>query len=82
MHTPSLIANPFALMMDPQAVLDAVERSERLGRLERRICRPLDKPLIPKADAANDASVDGVDPLAADDDNDLDIVTGFGVTRL
>lgn len=40
--------NPFALMMTPDTVLQAVERSERLGSLQRRICRPLDKPLIPK----------------------------------
>ncbi len=37
-------ANPFILMMDPQAVLSRVEHSERLERLQRRICRPLDKP--------------------------------------
>ena len=43
----SLYANPFALMMDPQAVLEAMERSERLNRLQSRVCRPLDKPLIP-----------------------------------
>jgi hypothetical protein len=42
------VANPFALMMDPQAVLQAMERSERLQHLQRRICRPLDKPLIPR----------------------------------
>ena len=40
--------NPFDLMMNPENVLQAVERSERLGALQRRICRPLDKPLIPK----------------------------------
>ena len=38
-----LTANPFALMMDPAAVLRAVEQSQRLLNLRRRICRPLDK---------------------------------------
>lgn len=37
--------NPFAMMIDPQAVLQAVERSERLQRLQRRVCRPLDEPV-------------------------------------
>jgi hypothetical protein len=40
-------ANPFALLMDPQAVLRAIENSERLERLHSRVCRPLDKPLLP-----------------------------------
>lgn len=39
------VSDPFALMMNPEAVLRAVERSERLARLQRRVCRPLDKPL-------------------------------------
>lgn len=47
MEKQNLYANPFALMMDPQAVLAAMEGSERLNRLQSRICRPLDKPLIP-----------------------------------
>ena len=60
-------ANPFGLMMNPQAILAAVERSERLGGLQRRVCRPLDKPLIPRvaksgavieADAHEDAADD------------------------
>jgi hypothetical protein len=38
--------NPFAMMIDPQAVLTQIEHSERLERLSRRICRPLDKPLL------------------------------------
>jgi len=49
MQKQSIYANPFALMMDPQAVVEAMERSERLNRLQSRICRPLDKPLIPLA---------------------------------
>jgi hypothetical protein len=40
-------ADPFALMMNPQAILQAMERSDRLQHLERHICRPLDKPLVP-----------------------------------
>jgi hypothetical protein len=43
-----ITGNPFALMMDPEAVLQAVERSERLSTLKSKIYRPLDKPLIPK----------------------------------
>lgn len=39
-------ANPFALMLDPAAVFAQLERSQRLEALERRICRPLDKPLL------------------------------------
>lgn len=37
-------ANPFALMLDPQSVLSRIECSERLARLQRRVCHPLDKP--------------------------------------
>jgi hypothetical protein len=39
-------SNPFALMMNPEAVLAAIAGSERLARLGSRICRPLDKPLV------------------------------------
>jgi hypothetical protein len=52
-----------------------MERSERLNGLARRVCRPLDRPLIPKMldgellndDAAIDAdtSDDEQDPLEA-----------------
>jgi hypothetical protein len=40
-------SNPFALLVSPEAVCQAVAHSERLSRLRRRVCRPLDKPLIP-----------------------------------
>ena len=41
-----IVANPFALMLNPAEVFQAIERSDRLERLQRRVCRPLDKPLI------------------------------------
>lgn len=40
----TMIANPFQLMLNPEAVLAAVERSERLSQLNRHLCRPLDRP--------------------------------------
>ena len=61
MEKQSLYANPFALMMDPQAVLEAMERSERLNRLQSRICRPLDKPLIPLVNSEGQAFDSEVD---------------------
>jgi hypothetical protein len=51
--------NPFALMIDPQAVLAQIECSERLERLHRRVCRPLDKPLLGGAQEAGDETADG-----------------------
>ncbi|MBX3619109.1 MAG: hypothetical protein KF891_03835 [Rhizobacter sp.] len=51
MPTSEILANPFALMMNPAEVLEAVERSSRLDRLQRRVCRPLDKPLIAKKES-------------------------------
>ncbi len=58
-------ANPFALMMDPDAVFAAIAGSDRLARLHSRICRPLDKPLpvaVPE---------EVRDPLAFDDGDDF-----------
>ncbi len=46
MHKQHPVSDPFALMMDPQRVIQAMERSDRLARLQRRVCHPLDKPLI------------------------------------
>ncbi len=62
--------NPFALMIDPQAVLAQIENSERLERLQRRVCRPLDKPLL--GVVADDdgwsgpAEADSAEPAPAD----------------
>jgi hypothetical protein len=60
-----LAANPFALLMDPEAVFKAIANSERLERLHSRICRPLDRPLLPHAPAEGPAPDDfGMDELA------------------
>lgn len=54
--------NPFMLMMNPEVVLAAIEKSERLGQLNSQMCRPLDR--IPAgapeaiADAEGDAESD------------------------
>lgn len=44
MSQETLAHNPFMMMLNPEVVLAAVERSEKLGRLNRRMCHPLDKP--------------------------------------
>jgi hypothetical protein len=35
--------NPFMLMLNPEVVLAAIEKSERLSQLNRHLCRPLDR---------------------------------------
>jgi len=47
MKAQNLRVDAFTLMMNPQVVLQAMERSERLQGLARHVCRPLYKPLIP-----------------------------------
>lgn len=49
MYTPAALANPFALLMDPDTVFKTLANSGHLDRLQSRVCRPLDKPLIPRA---------------------------------
>ncbi len=50
--------SPFAQLIDPKAFSMAVAHSERLARLKRRVCRPLDKPLIPLARSAAQVQCD------------------------
>lgn len=56
------LTHPFAQLVDPEALASAVAHSERLARLRSRVFRPLDKPLIPRRDAAalEDAAVDAL----------------------
>ncbi len=43
-------ANPFALMLNPEQVISAMERSDQLRHLKLRRLRPLDRPWIPLAE--------------------------------
>ena len=75
MSTLQEIANPFALLLDPQQVLASIEHSDRLERLHRRVCRPLDKPAPqskkPGAAAAAHSFDQSVDPDGDDSADDL-----------
>jgi hypothetical protein len=63
MRNSAVQRNPFALMMDPQSVIAAMEGSERLARLQRHICRPLDRTNTPGdglgAHASPDDDIEG-----------------------
>ena len=67
MTTTALALNPFSLMMEPELVLQTMERSQHLRGLRRHKLRPLDKPLIPYTKealanrAAYDAAIDAED---------------------
>ncbi len=43
MAHPAPDRNPFMLMINPEVVLAAMEKSERLSQLTRQLCRPLDR---------------------------------------
>ena len=61
-------SNPFVMMTDPETILQAVERSERLNRLSRKVYRPLDRPLIPKVGAKDLAEFDNEIDAAVEDE--------------
>ena len=67
MHA-STLSNPFIMMTDPETILQAVERSERLNRLNRKVYRPLDRPLIPKVGARELAEFDSEIDAAIEDE--------------
>ncbi|WP_201451512.1 hypothetical protein [Hydrogenophaga sp. BPS33] len=60
MSTTATRLNPFVLMLDPEAVISAMETSATLSSLRQHICRPLDKPLIPKIRDAATRAFDAV----------------------
>jgi hypothetical protein len=69
MHKSEVSANPFALMMNPEAVIAAMNRSERLRRLTSHVCRPLDKPTPLKPLVGISAAVEtSLEAEQADDD--------------
>ena len=64
------LIGPFSLIVNPQAVFDAMQRSERLQGLHRRIYRPLGHPPAvgrePERDAENTAFDAGPEEEADD----------------
>ena len=64
----SVVANPFMLMVQPEVVLAAIEKSERLGRLNRHLCRPLDRQTVVGQAAAVEAD-DDIDEAESDGDD-------------
>ena len=61
----SQVRNPFMLMIEPEVVLAAIENSERLGRLNRHLCRPLDRQITP-GQAPSATVVDDADEVDED----------------
>jgi hypothetical protein len=60
-------ADPFGMLVDPQAVVLALEGSQRLECLNRRVCRPLDrvpprKPGTPEREACDRSAERESDP--------------------
>ena len=70
------LANPFVMMTDPETILLAVERSERLNRLNRKVYRPLDRPLIPKVNAKELADFDNEIDAAVEIEVEDDVLVG------
>jgi hypothetical protein len=70
MHASSHAANPFGMLIDPAAVQRALEGSQRLECLNRRICRPLDRVMPPKADEGERAGFDAAAEAQTSDDTD------------
>lgn len=57
--------NPFMMLTNPEVVLAAIAKSERLGKLNRQLCRPLDRPAPASADRS--ADIGGEEPDDAED---------------
>ena len=73
-----VVGDPFAMLINPQAVLTAIEQSGRLGALNSRVCRPLDKPLIPKRESEDQrGSFDDAADEARDAVGDTELGTTY-----
>jgi hypothetical protein len=72
--------NPFMLMINPEVILAAVEKSERLSQLNRHMCRPLDRPMgavAAAAGAANDEADADADAQEGEGEGEGDADTGI-----
>ncbi|MGS0755136.1 hypothetical protein ACVBEH_10775 [Roseateles sp. GG27B] len=61
------LVSPFAMLLNPEHVIQAVEHSELLNHLNSHIYHPLDKPLIVKGLATAAADFDRLVDEAADE---------------
>jgi hypothetical protein len=59
-------ADPFGMLIDPQAIVRALEGSQRLECLNRRVCRPLDRMPPGKGQSPGDEPVQGSSGRAFD----------------
>ena len=59
MTQPAAARNPFMLMINPEIVLAAMEKSPRLSQLNRHLCRPLDRVGPPGTGALATGGCDG-----------------------
>jgi hypothetical protein len=67
MSEQALAHNPFMLMLNPEVVIAAMEKSEELAQLNRHHCRPLDRVTMqnPNGDASLTDEAD--EPQTRDD---------------
>jgi hypothetical protein len=63
MSLQAVAANPFMLLVNPEVVFAAVEKSERLNGLNRHLCRPLDR-VMPGSPEATDAAANAYNVTA------------------
>jgi hypothetical protein len=68
MTYPSSVGNPFMLMLNPEVVLAAIENSERLSKLDRRMCRPLDRHIVTGQPADDAGTSNEAESAPGDDD--------------
>ena len=65
MAHPAFDHNPFMLMINPDVVLAAIAKSERLGQLNRQLCRPLDR--VAPGGQGGEAPASAEDDAGSDD---------------
>ncbi len=65
MSEQTIAHNPFMLMLNPEVVIAAMEKSEKLAQLNRHQCRPLDRVTMqnPHGDAslADESAVEAIE---------------------
>ena len=63
----AIARNPFMLMLNPEVVLAAMEKSEKLAQLNRHQCRPLDR-VTPQNPGGAEADAEGAEAAAGVED--------------